>query len=244
MASFLSKRLALTPLIVVMLLGSFPYTAISGEYVLGTGAVEPYHNNKLTGIIDRILLEAFGRAGHQLTIQTLPSERSIVSANSGTLDGDAFRVEGLESEYLSLIQSDEPIYQSFYSGFTLIKIDHFSGLDSLEPYRIGIVRGHKVLEMNTEGMNRQLVNSATELFERLKVGSFDVVLMNRVGAERTIQALDLESINILEPPVLTRNMHFYMNREHEEVIGQVDQAIREMKQDGSYEAIVAPKTKQ
>jgi polar amino acid transport system substrate-binding protein len=227
----------LTCSFLLLLLSSFSQ-ADGGEFTVGTGASPPYHNDDLSGIIDRVLIEAFFRAGYQLKIETLPAERSIVSANHGTLDGDLFRVEGLSAHFPNLIQSGEPIFKSFYSAFSVKTIEGFTGLNSLSNYRIGIVRGHKILENHTEGMNRQLVNNATELFERLEIGSFDIVLMNKMGAESVLKELNITSVNALEPPILTRNIHFYMHRSHEDVLAQIDQALRQMKQDGSYLEIV------
>ena len=223
---------------VFTLLVSLASLSVSADtFILGTASAEPFHNEQMTGMVDQLLTEAFQRLGHRVTILSEPAERSLVNANFGKQDGDAFRIGGISTLYPNLIQSTVPLYQNEFSAFSNKPIPAFSGLENLDAMRIGIVRGHKILEQKTTRLNVQKVNDPETLFEMLAVDRFDVVLINKeIGLIVSAHFPDA-SINVLEPPLISRSMYFYLNERHADLVKKLDQVLMDMKRDGSFQKI-------
>jgi polar amino acid transport system substrate-binding protein len=219
-------------LLMFLVIGSV--IAYGDHYRLGTASVEPFHNDQMTGVIDKILLEAFSRLGHQLTIVNTPAERSLLNANTGALDGDAFRVAGLTADYQNLIQSTVPLYQIEFSAFARNQIALFVDLQDLQSYRLGIVRGHKILEQKMTGMNVLSVNSPEILFLMLDVQRVDIALINKSIGQAIVSGHSYPEIVVLEPPIISRPMYLYLNNKHQTLLQQIDQELLKMKQQGIF----------
>ena len=53
-----------------------------------------------------------------------------------------------------------------------------------------------------------------------------------------IQTLGLDSIRVLEPPLATREMFLYLNKKHLTVVSEIEEQLRNMKLDGTYDHIL------
>lgn len=220
-------------IIIIFAIFSFVSTGVRGEvFVLGTASVEPFHNEQQTGVIDKLLAELFGRLGHQVNIVSEPAERALINANFGELDGDAFRVGGLSSQYKNLIQSKVSLYQIDFSAFLSAPMPEFNGLESLQAKQIGIVRGHKILEQKADGMRVSRVNSPEILFSMLDAGRLDVALINKDIGMAIVTEHPYPMISVLDPPIISRSMYFYLHKRHAELITQLDAVLLDMKQQG------------
>ncbi|MCW9001300.1 MAG: transporter substrate-binding domain-containing protein, partial [Rhodospirillales bacterium] len=45
-------------------------------------------------------------------------------------------------------------------------------------------------------------------------------------------------LKVLEPPLAAVAMYMFLHKKHEAIIGKVEDALRKMKEDGTYKAIV------
>lgn len=214
--------------------------ALADHIRLGTPVVEPYHNEQMTGIIDQVLLEVFDRVGHAVVIEVVPAERSLISASSGVLDGDAFRAGGLSQTYPKLVQSSEPIfYVDFVVFTTRNKYDQVMS-DGLDGLRIGIVRGYKIIEDHTRDMAYvRSVNNPQDLFKQLAIGGFDAVIINQQTGENEVVSQNLKNIEMVLPPIIRRPMYLYLNKKHIDLMQQVDRALRDMHADGTISRILS-----
>src|SRR5690606_21180759 len=56
-----------------------------------------------------LLQEAYRITGHELRPQIVPSQRALFMAENGLVDGDLFRIEGIEAEHPNLVPVPYPL---------------------------------------------------------------------------------------------------------------------------------------
>lgn len=205
----------------------------AAEFVLNTAAIEPFHTPQQTGLIDRLLQEVFKKAGHTVVIHSLPAERALIDANDDLADGEAFRVAGLASHYQNLIQLKHSIFTNEFSVFSRRQIALSQGWDSIRGYRIGIVKGHKILEHHTGNMNVYKARKPELLFRMLAKDRLDIVIISHYIGLHLVQKLNLPDIIVNQPPLLMLEMFVYMHKKHQWVIPQLESVIIQMKADGT-----------
>jgi polar amino acid transport system substrate-binding protein len=195
-------------------------------------------NSEQTGILDRVFMEAFERLGIDLEIVFTPTDSSIVDVNAGILDAEANRIAGMEEMYPHLRRVPEPNMTMEFVAFATrdIRID---GWESLRNLDIGIVRGWKILEDNTRGFPYVVtVPSEVELFNMLERGRIDVALYAKLTGYAAVREIGLKGIRHLEPPLASRDMFLYVHQRHAGLTAEIARVLREMKQDGTYQAIM------
>ena len=116
-----------------------------------------------------ILTEAYRRIGIKLTVKRFPGARAIKLANRGDYDGDLQRIDAIKNIFKNLVQVRPAINFLEASAFSAKHNFAVKGWESLRPYRIGIIRGMKFADVNTQGMNRAVVSNYEALFKMLKI---------------------------------------------------------------------------
>jgi polar amino acid transport system substrate-binding protein len=185
--------------------------------------------------------EAFRRIGVDLKLVSLPSERSLHSANLGEVDGEGLRVPGLASQYPNLVQVPERYIGISFVAFARdasIRLDH--GWESLKPHRVAFINGWKMFEGNAGGARVvSKVDKAEQMFLMLDGGRVDLALYTRADGVALARSMGLSSIAPLAPALKDVDMFLYLHRKHEALVPKLAQALREMKADGSYNRILA-----
>lgn len=185
--------------------------------------------------------EAFRRIGVDFKLVSLPSERSLHSANLGEVDGEGLRVPGLASQYPNLVQVPERYIGISFVAFARdnsIRLDH--GWDSLKPHRVAFINGWKMFEGSAGGARAVTkVDKAEQMFLMLDGGRIDLALYTRTDGVALARRMGLSSIVPLAPALKDVDMYLYLNRKHEALVPKLAQALREMKSDGSYNRILA-----
>jgi polar amino acid transport system substrate-binding protein len=161
-------------------------------------------------VLEAVSREVFRRVGFDVEIKRLPSERSLLVANSGEIDGEGVRVEGLGSTYGNLIQVPEPYVRISFVAFArkenAIAVD--SGWASLRPRRVAFITGWKMFEANASvARSVTKVNSPEQLFRMLDADCVDLALYTRVGGTALAQDLGLTSIVALAPSLHDVDMY-------------------------------------
>ncbi len=199
-------------------------------------------NEDGTGMLDRIVVEAFRRIGIEAEIVFNPTGRSLEDVNEGFADAELNRIEGMEKNYPNLVRVPEPNMVMDFVAFSKEKRE-IKDWDSIRTLSIGIVKGWKILENNTKGFPEvTLVPSETELFNMLDLGRIDVALYDRLTGYEQIHLRGFKGIFHLDPPLASREMFLYLNREHEALLEPLAEALREMKKDGAYDSFVEEAT--
>lgn len=185
--------------------------------------------------------EAFRRIGVDFKLVSLPSERSLHSANVGEVDGEGLRVPGLASQYPNLVQVPERYIGISFVAFAKdasIRLDQ--GWDSLKPHRVAYINGWKMFDGNAGGAKSvSKVDKAEQLFLMLDGGRIDLALYTRADGIALARRMGLSAIAPVAPALKDVDMYLYLHRKHEALVPKLAQALREMKADGSYNRILA-----
>ena len=132
----------------VLLLGGGASAA--EKLVLTTPASPPLGPSSGPSFLKMTATEIFKRLGIEIEVISLPAERSIRNTNAGIEDGDLFRIAGLEKTYSNLIMVPEKMGDFEFMGYSLkagVKVKNWAGL---EPYKVGIITGWKMYELNVK----------------------------------------------------------------------------------------------
>ena len=185
--------------------------------------------------------EAFRRIGVEFKLVTLPSERSLHSANLGEVDGEGLRVAGLSGQYPNLVQVPERYIGISFVAFArdaTIRLEQ--GWESLKPHRVAFINGWKMFEANASGARSvSKVEKPDQLFLMLDSGRVDLALYTRSDGVALARGMGLGAIAPIAPALKDVDMYLYLNRKHEALVPRLSQALREMKADGSYNRILA-----
>ena len=189
-------------------------------------------------VLQGVSSEAFKRLGKEFRLISLPSERSLVSANAGEIDGEGLRVAGLGSKYPNLVQVDEAYVGISFVAFSkdaTIKLDDW---DSLAPYRIAFINGWKMFEANT-GKARVVnkVDKPEQMFDMLQRDRVDLVLYTLADGLAYTRQHGLGQIAPLKPSL--KDVDLYLHKRHGALAPALARTIRDMKADGSYNQILS-----
>ena len=223
-------------LMLLMLLVSSP--CLAGDALrISTTLAPPLSVPEGTGMLDSLAKEAFARAGVSVTLVTLPSERGLISAASGDTDGDINRVAGLSAKYPELVQVKEKNMVYEFMAFTRRQDLSVRNWDDLRGLDVGFITGWKILEENVVARTITKVDNPAQLFTLLRNDRVDVIIFDRWGGSHYLREFGLSDVFVVEPPLAARDMYLYLNREHQALVPHLEQALRSIKADGTYERI-------
>jgi polar amino acid transport system substrate-binding protein len=196
------------------------------------------HNDKPTALTFKVLQEAYRRLGIEAKEEFLPHERSLRASDAGEVDGEVMRIAGLEKEYPNLLRVPEPIYEFDTIAFTTGLVFKVEGWESLRPYQLCVLRGLKLSEQGTEGMNRMIGNSVDHLIEMLRRDRCQVAILGR-ASWLEIDRLKAGPLRELQPPIATLQLFHYVNKRHAALVPKLAETLRQMRVEGVISAITA-----
>ncbi len=187
------------------------------------------------GYQDLITEEAFRRLGMRVSIKILPGERALLNLNRGLDDGTAVRIPGLEKKYKNLRMVPEEVMDWVFVAFTRRADIQIKNWADLAPYTVAYINGWKIFEQSTRGLKYlTTVQNADQLFELLTSNRSDIILFEKWQGLRRLQEQDLRGVRLLEPPLATRKMFFYLHKRRASLIPRLSAALKSMKADGFY----------
>ena len=183
--------------------------------------------------------EAFSRLGIEFKLVSLPSERSLLSADAGEIDGEGLRVAGLSSNYPNLIQIPERYSNISFVAFAkdaTIKVNDWEGL---KPYRLGHITGWKLFEAKTSGSKSVMkVDTPEQLFKMLETGRIDLALYTEADGVALARKLGYSTIAPIHPSLKDVDMFLYLHKKHKALVDKVATTLQTMKADGTYNRIM------
>ncbi|MGI9383995.1 MAG: substrate-binding periplasmic protein [Methyloligellaceae bacterium] len=205
--------------------------------VLNSAFGPPISSDEQTGFFDRLMAEAFRRHGVQISVDRPPAERALLNANAGIVAGDGPRIAHLDSggHYPNLIRVPEKILDVDFVVFTNGRKLDVSQWEDLASYNVGIVRGWKILERNIiDARSLVKIKTPTLLFELLKNGRVDAVVIDRWSGLAVAEKLKLKTILVLDPPLAIRPMFLYLHRQYADLVPKIAASLKALKADGTY----------
>jgi len=191
-------------------------------------------------VLQAISDEAFSRLQLKFNLVSLPSERSLVAANNGEVDGEGLRVAGLSKQYPNLVQVEEAYTRISFVAFAKNASLKIVDWTSLKPYRVAFIKGWKMFEANaSQAKVVNKVDTPEQLFKMLDSGRIDMALYTLADGELYIKKHQLKSIAALKPSLKDVDLYLYLNKKHEKTVQQLSSVLKNIKADGSYNRIVA-----
>ncbi|WP_269531106.1 ABC transporter substrate-binding protein [Chitinimonas sp. BJYL2] len=187
----------------------------------------------------RILGEAYRRIGYRMVLDRLPSLRSLNMANSGQYDAELGRVAGVGVQYPNLRAVPTPLGNVQIFAVSLSDTIRPRNWQELASYRIGTIRGAKVVEQHTKGMAVSYAPTEANLMAMLQRGRVEVLVLSDVLANRALARIRQQSS---VPPVVTPferiPVFHYVHQRNQHLIAPLDEALKSMHKDGTVERIL------
>jgi polar amino acid transport system substrate-binding protein len=232
-AALLRRRLvaltvfaALTP--VMPSIGAEPLT-------LGRQAEE----SLVSDISQRIVTEAFARAGVPMVFRRLPLPRSLEAANDGEIDGDLHRIADVVSRFPNLVQVPTPINRIdivVYGGSPAI--EKLSRAD-IQKLRFAYPRGTVALVKHSRGMQATEAATRAGAIEMMINGRVDAVLGVYSDIEPSVLDGSLAGLYLWPRVWASEALYLTLNRRHAALVPRIDAVVRQMKQEGKIEQYYA-----
>ncbi|RNC71014.1 MAG: ABC transporter substrate-binding protein [Desulfuromonadales bacterium] len=218
----------------------FTHAAHGRVISLSAADAAPYSTPDGDGLADRIIREACRRAGVKVRILYAPSERSLVNADEGIVDGEYLRIAGLEKKYPNLVMVPESICEYEFTVFAKDSGVRVAGWESLRPWNVGYITGWKILEENVKDVKSLTrVKDDDALFALLRSDRADLIIFERLQGEAYLKRTKEKEIIPLNPPLARRAMYLYLNRKYSPLVPRMAEALRRMKQDGTVRWIMS-----
>ncbi len=201
----------------------------------GRGA--PFVKPDQSGFYDLIVINMFKRAGLRAKTVLLPSERSLINANTGIDDGNIARIKGLEKKYPNLVMVPGKVIDFDFVVFTKSKNFKVKDWRSLKPYNIAFINGWKYFEKKAryyKSLTR--VKSSTQLFNLLNNNRADIALYDLWSGLWWLRR-NTADIHFLLPPIASVKLYLYVNKKYKKLVPMLSRALAEMKKDGTYKLI-------
>jgi len=211
----------------------------ASEITLNTTGSTPLITPEQTGFMDLVAIEAFKRINMTLKTVKLPAERGLRNANAGIIDGEMSRIADVAKIYPNLICTQEKIMTWEFFAFSQKSINMDKGWSSLLPYSVSFLNGWKILEKNVpKEVELTKVRTINQLFSILDKKRTDIILYERWAALSYIKNKNLQSIHLLKPKLAKTDLFICLHKKHRRLIVKLTNALKTMKQDGSYNNII------
>jgi polar amino acid transport system substrate-binding protein len=183
-------------------------------------------------VAERVLREAYRQLGRELEVLSMPGERSLLSANNGDTDGELYRRAGIDRLYPNLVHVPVALMQYEIVAFARRADVRVAGWESLRPYRLGFVKGIKVIEENTQGMQLEPVATLQQAFVKMDLGRSDLVLSNRLSGLASLRQHGIKGVRVLAPPLASFPVFHYLHVKHEALVPPLTDVLQGLERSG------------
>lgn len=180
-----------------------------------------------------IIKEAYNRLGIDIMIELLPGKEALEASNSGKADGEVQRIDGISKTFTNLVQVPIPVNYLQGAAFSNKYNFPIKGWFSLEPYRIGIVRGILFAEQGTQGMDVKVAESYRELVVMLEKNEIDVAVMPRINGRVALKERNSKDIRELEGVLETLFLYHYLHKKNQQLVPRLKKVLKRMLLDGT-----------
>ncbi len=218
-----------------ILLVTVPFTAHASEKLEFSSI-----KSTLSDIAFKVLEEAYGRINIEIELIPYPVLRSLRSSSTGLVDGELFKIKGLEKKYPNLIMLPVPI--TTVDSMIIGKKGPvpFTGWQSLAPLRIGIYRGVLFTKKKTAkaGCTKVFeIETHDQIFKMLEHDRIDIAILTRIACLKLIKKFGPTDIKLIEPPLETFPVYHYLNKKHFKIIPKLTEELEEMQKEGRIKQI-------
>lgn len=224
-------RYSLTLLISLLMLGQLQAETLTFAGIEGSANSD---------ISERVLREAYQTLGITIVVERYPGKRALALSNNGNVDGELFRIAGIENSYPNLIKIPTPI--NMLEGIT-VSLQVLPDIDdwaTLSDYVVGTQRGIKFVEKGLEdvpNLRNLVVNRNEQLLDALLAKRVDVAVLARLNAISLLATKPSVNAYIGHKPLVVHPLHHYLHKSHQDKVPKLDEALRLMKKEDRILAI-------
>ncbi|MCG7498852.1 transporter substrate-binding domain-containing protein [Vibrio sp. Of7-15] len=197
------------------------------------------------GLYPLLLRTVFHRMGVPLEVRAYPWKRVLHIGESGKAGvGGAYQTE----PRLKIFDYSKPIYtETLLLYVNTDKAFQFNGLEDLKGKRVGIIKGWSYGDPFDKAKQDGLftvypVNSDTTNFKNLLLGRVDCIVATKLSGFLTIKKNDYHhKFKILKRPVAVNHTYlvFAKHLKYQALLNQFDGVLMKMKEEGTYDELVA-----
>ncbi|MGL6199981.1 MAG: basic amino acid ABC transporter substrate-binding protein [Lachnospiraceae bacterium] len=209
---------------------------------MGTNAEFPpyeyYENDQIVGIDAEFAAAIAEKLGMELKIEDMAFDSIITAVQSGKVDFGAAGMTVTPDREQSVDFSD-----SYYTGRQVIIVAEgnadIQGPDDLKGKKIGVQLGttgdiYASDDYGDENIERY--NKGMEAVQALSQGKIDAVIIDDQPAQTFVD--ENEGLIILETEYIEEDYAMCFKKGNDELLEKVNTAIQELKEDGTFDAIV------
>lgn len=190
-----------------------------------------------SGTVDTVISEVIVKhvlqqLGVKVIYDKRRAARALKAANTGEVDGDVQRIDGLSGLFPNLVQLRPAI--NYIDGAAFSKQDDLDieNWEDLRSFSVGIIRGIKFAEKGTEGMNTLKVSSYRDLFELLNEKRVDVAIAPSLNGRYQLHANNFRDVNELSPPLQRFDLFLYLHKRHSKLIPAIEAEFQKLYDSG------------
>lgn len=180
-----------------------------------------------------VLTEAYKRIGYEIETVDYDGKEALKASNSGKVDGELQRIDGIDRLFTNLIQIQIPI--NYIQVYAFSKNISFvtDGWFSLRTYKIGIVRGILFAEIGTRGMDVVKTNSYEDLINLLLNDDIDLAIMPLIIGRVLLKKMNVEIIKPLPGVLETMFLYHYLHIKNKHLVKVLEGVLQKMLLNGT-----------
>lgn len=219
-----------------VLLLFIPFTVFGEALVFATADTPPYVTDRGDRFYDRLMERLASEVDREIRVVRLPSERSLLAAAAGRVDGEFGRIAGLEERYRELRRVPVPLASWEFVAYSgLPAPPRIEGFNTLENRRVAYIDGWKIFEENVHSTAYTLrFTDETQLFQALLSGRVELVLYSAARGNAWIRRNPTREIYRAPGVLAAREMYLYLHESREELIPEVAEALERIRQSSWY----------
>jgi ABC-type amino acid transport substrate-binding protein len=191
-------------------------------------------------VSEQVLTEAYGNIGSTFSIKFFPNARSLLIANSGELDGEISRIEGLEKKFINLVRIPVAINYIEANSFVLNSNVHItaSNWEDLRKYSLVCVNGVHFITQNLEKFKIECnyVTTFPQALEVLRLGRVDIAVLPKITGVALLKE-EANDIIMIDKPIITMNLYHYIHKKNKDIIPVLQAELIKMQASGRIESI-------
>ncbi|MHA7879615.1 MAG: hypothetical protein ACX931_07480 [Saccharospirillum sp.] len=195
-------------------------------------------NSTLTRLAQAIVRPAYAELGITIEVHEYPPMRALRYSNNGLVDGELYRVRGIEAQYTNLIPVPEPLLTGDIVAFTLDPALADHPITGHPDARVLIRRGVISHDLATRGMNREIVDSYEQMISMLQAGRAHFGVFSRIHTWVSLQGASLDDVYLLATPLSHFELMHYVNARHADRVDDIAAAMRYVHDSGLTEQIM------
>lgn len=185
-----------------------------------------------------VVREAYARIGIEVEIRKYAGRIALEKSNSGEVDGEVHRIDGIQNEFSNLVQVPIPINYFEIAIYSKNPDLSLTSWFDLAPYEIGIVRGVIAVERGTRGMEVRKVDSYAELIQLLLDDDVQVMASPEINTRVLLAGKEYSGQIVMNGVMETYLLYHYLHRKNEHLVSVIRPVLKSMLLDGTIARII------